>query len=104
MIMQKTLTPSKTLKRPSLGATNNQDPHTLTAYIYTRGAEGEGSEIKSMAELEASYIASMRRVYVITLRALPGNWRTPPIIRLRAFLKRAKRDWGFQAINIREES
>ena len=35
--------------------------------------------------------------FEITLRPVPGNWRTPPLLRLRALLKAALRGYGFRA-------
>jgi len=35
--------------------------------------------------------------FEITLRPIPGNWRTPPLLRLRALLKAALRAYGFRA-------
>jgi hypothetical protein len=41
--------------------------------------------------------------YHLILRAEPGNWRTPLIVRLRKFLKAALRQWGLRCVDIREE-
>ena len=38
-----------------------------------------------------------RTEFEITLRPVPGNWRTPPLLRLRALLKAALRGYGFRA-------
>lgn len=35
--------------------------------------------------------------YSLVLRPVPGNWRVPPWVRLRAFLKAALRAYGFRA-------
>ncbi|HLH57492.1 MAG TPA: hypothetical protein VKY92_28190 [Verrucomicrobiae bacterium] len=43
-------------------------------------------------------------MFTIVIREIPGNWQTPEIIRLRHFLKSAKRAWGFQSVDIREHS
>ena len=40
--------------------------------------------------------------YQITLRALPGNWRTSPDQRLRAALKTLLRAYGLRCEDIRE--
>jgi hypothetical protein len=45
----------------------------------------------------------MSQRFTITFRAIPG-WRAPEIVRLRHFLKAAKRAWGFQCVMIREDS
>lgn len=34
--------------------------------------------------------------YRLELRAVPGNWRTPPVLRLRAALKRFLRTYGLR--------
>lgn len=37
--------------------------------------------------------------YTVVLRAVTGPaWRTAPLLRLKQFLKRAKRDWGLVAV------
>jgi hypothetical protein len=40
--------------------------------------------------------------FILTLRPAAGNWQTPPIVRLRALLKRLKRTHGFECVYIRE--
>ena len=34
--------------------------------------------------------------YLLVLRAEPGHWATPPVLRLRAFLKAARRAYGLR--------
>ena len=38
-----------------------------------------------------------RTEYLLILTPKPGNWRTPPLLRLRALLKAALRGYGFRA-------
>lgn len=40
---------------------------------------------------------------IVTLKPMPGNWRAPVDVRLRHFLKAAKRQWGLQCVMLREE-
>jgi hypothetical protein len=40
--------------------------------------------------------------YLIELRPIRGNWPTPPILRLRAFLKAAKRAYGLKCVSAKE--
>jgi hypothetical protein len=40
------------------------------------------------------------KVYVLTIEAAKGSWRTPPIQRLRGLLKTMLRAWGFRCTNI----
>ena len=39
--------------------------------------------------------------FEIILRPVPGNWRTPLLLRLRALLKAALRGYGFRAVACR---
>ena len=41
--------------------------------------------------------APERTEYLLILTPKPGNWRTPPLLRLRALLKAALRGYGFRA-------
>jgi len=36
--------------------------------------------------------------YHLELEAIPGNWRVEPVQRLRAALKRLKRNYGLRAV------
>jgi hypothetical protein len=38
--------------------------------------------------------------FILKLRAIPGNGRTTPVLRLRALLKRALRDYGLRCDSI----
>jgi len=40
-------------------------------------------------------------LYTLALRAAPGNWQTGPVLRLRAALKRLKRDHGLICVACR---
>jgi hypothetical protein len=40
-------------------------------------------------------------VVVLELRPLPGSWRTPPILRLRALLKAVLSGYGFRCVGVK---
>lgn len=42
-----------------------------------------------------------RCAYALVLRPEPGNWRTPPVLRLRGLLKAALRAFGFRCTKCR---
>lgn len=39
--------------------------------------------------------------FALELRAVPGNWQTPPVLRLRAALKRLLRNYGLRCTSCR---
>lgn len=45
----------------------------------------------------------MKPHFYLELEAVPGNWRTPPLLRLRALLKAALRGYGLRCVVCREE-
>jgi hypothetical protein len=61
--------------------------HTVTPYIY-KGDVVDGS--------------TGNQGFEIILKPVPGNWRAPAIVRLRALLKAARRAFGFRCISARE--
>jgi hypothetical protein len=46
-------------------------------------------------------ILTPRSVVALTLTPKPGNWRTPPLLRLRALLKAALRGYGWRCVSCR---
>ena len=42
-----------------------------------------------------------RTRYHLELEPIPGNWRTPPLLRLRAALKRLLRNYGLRCVACR---
>jgi hypothetical protein len=42
--------------------------------------------------------------YHLELEPAPGNWRTPPLLRLRALLKAALRAYGLRAVIVSEHA
>jgi hypothetical protein len=40
----------------------------------------------------------MKPRYYLELEPVPGNWRSPPLLRFRALLKAALRGYGFRCV------
>jgi hypothetical protein len=77
-----------TVKAPSNNSHDGSHSHTVSAYIYRRAGvtvAGDGKD------------------FVLTLRAVPGNWQASPLVRLRRLLKCLLRGYGFKAVNIHTE-
>jgi len=45
-----------------------------------------------------------RTRYYLELEPIPGNWQAPPLARLKAMLKAAKRAWGLSCVSVRESA
>lgn len=72
----------------SEGATLSATLKPSRPYMYGRGGEGKGKGKDEGNEFQ------------LTICAEPGNWRVPVIVRLRHFLKTARRCYGLRAVSV----